>query len=113
MRRKTVFKKGPLGTLAEVAGTALFTLAVVAVVAVGLAQTAESNRAEGLRLLEESIQRAVTQCYALEGRFPDSIGYIEEHYGVIVDRSRFAVNYNAFADNIRPDITVFDIREQP
>jgi hypothetical protein len=113
MKKKTVFKKGALAVLGEALLLALFTLAVTVIIAVGLAQTAESNRAEGLRLLDEGIRRAVTECYALEGRYPDHIGYLEEHYGVIIDRTRYAVRYSAFADNIYPDISVTDLRGQP
>jgi hypothetical protein len=110
MKRKTVFKKGPLAIFWEALLAVLFTLAVAVIIAVGLAQAAEGSRAEGLRLLEEGIRRAVNESYALEGRYPDSIGYIEEHYGVIIDRGRYAVRYSAVADNIYPDIFVYDIR---
>jgi hypothetical protein len=113
MSRKSVFKKGPRAVLAEALGVLVFTLFVIIMVVFGLIQTAESNRAEGLRLLDESIRRAVTECYALEGSYPDSIGYIEDNYGVIIDRSRYSVHYSAFADNIMPDINVFDLRGTP
>jgi hypothetical protein len=112
MAKKTVFKKGPLALLREALGILLFTLAVIAIILTGLAQTAESSRAEGLRLLEESIRRAVAECYALEGRYPDSTEYIEKHYGVIIDKSRYIVHYELFASNIMPDIAVFGRRGQ-
>jgi hypothetical protein len=110
MRRKRVFKRGPLAVLGEAFGALLFTLAVIAVVAVGLVQTAGANRAEGLRLLSESIHRAAIECYTLEGRYPDTVEYIERYYGVIIDRSRYIVHYSVFAPNILPEIAVFDLR---
>ena len=110
MGRRTVFRKGPFALLREALGVLLFTLAITVIIVAGLFQTAEANRAEGLRLLDESIRRVVAECYALEGRYPDSVAYIEEHYGVLIDRSRYLVDYSVFASNIMPDIAVFDIR---
>ena len=31
--------------------------------------------------LKKAIARASVQCYAIEGRYPPSIEYLEEHYG--------------------------------
>jgi len=46
------------------------------------------------------------QCYAIEGRYPPSVAYLEENYGVKIDRERFDVFYEGFASNIMPSITV-------
>jgi hypothetical protein len=110
MKKRAVFKRGPLAVLREALGAILFTLAIVAMIAAGLVQTAESNRAEGLRLLEESIRRAAVECYALEGSYPESLEYIEEHYGVLVDRNRYFVHYDLPMSNFMPEITVLDLR---
>ena len=34
------------------------------------------------------------------------IEYLEEHYGIQIDRERYNVFYEGFASNIMPDITV-------
>ena len=44
--------------------------------------------------------------YAIEGRYPPSVEYLEEHYGIQIDRERYNVFYSGFASNIMPDITV-------
>jgi len=88
----------------------LFTILVGVMIVIGLVQAEASSRAEGLRLLEESVKRAVVECYALEGRYPESIAHIEQRYGVIIDRSKYNVHYSIFAPNIMPDITVIDKR---
>lgn len=85
------------------------TLAIMIMVVFGLRQTEQSSRDEGLRLLEESVQRAAIKCYAIEGSYPESIAYIEEHYGVVIDRTRYAVHYEIFASNLLPDITVIEL----
>lgn len=87
----------------------VFTLAVMGMVVFGLWQTEESSRAEGLRILEDSIRRAVVICYAVEGRYPDSIGYIEQNYGIHIDWQKYHVHYSIFASNLFPDITVIEL----
>ena len=34
--------------------------------------------------------------------------YLEEHYGIQVDRERYTVAYDVFASNLMPDITVLE-----
>ena len=44
---------------------------------------------------EESTKNAVlkgaVQCYAVEGRYPESLSYLEQHYGVSYDKDKFIV----------------------
>ena len=61
---------------------------------------------EGAETLRSAIARASVQCYAIEGRYPPSVQYLEENYGIEIDRSRFNVFYEGFASNIMPNITV-------
>ena len=87
----------------------LFTLVVMGMILYGLQQTEASSRAEAMRILEDSIRRAVVTCYAIEGRYPESIAYIEENYNIHVDRDKFVVHYQIFATNIMPDIMVIEL----
>ena len=107
--KRNIFKKSAFDAIRDCLATIVFTLAVIAMVIVGLRATEISSRAEGLRLLEESIMRAVIQCYAVEGAYPDSLKRIEEHYGVYIDGTRYVVHYDIFASNILPDITVMEL----
>ena len=104
--KKYVFKKSALDTIRDTLRPVAFTLAVIVMIVIGLRTTEVSSRAEGLRLLEESLMRAAVQCYAVEGSYPESLAYIEKRYGVYIDRTRYAVHYEIFASNILPDITV-------
>lgn len=61
---------------------------------------------ERLNALTEAVRRASVQCYAIEGRYPPSVEYLEEHYGVSIDRSRYHVFYDGWASNIMPEITI-------
>ena len=105
-KQRNIFRKGPLDFLRAAILPLIFTAAIIAMVISGIRQTDESSNAEGLRILEESIQRAVVMNYAIEGRYPESIKFIEENFGIHIDRTRFIVHYNVFASNILPTITV-------
>ena len=105
-KKKSIYKKSAFDFLKAAVLPVIFTVAIMMMVMYGLRQTEESSNAEGLRILEESIHRAVVISYAIEGRYPDSIEYIEKNYGIHIDRTKYAVHYNIFASNIIPDITV-------
>ena len=107
--KRDVFKESAFDTIRGGLVPVVFTLLVIAAAVVGLRKTEISSRAEGLRLLEESVMRAAVQCYAIEGSYPESIAYIEKRYGVYIDRTRYAVHYEIFASNILPDITVVQL----
>lgn len=64
-----------------------------------------ADREQGI-LLETAIRSAVVSAYATEGRYPDTLERVVSDYGIIIDEKRFLVNYEIFADNIMPDITV-------
>lgn len=63
---------------------------------------------ESTETLKAGITRAAVQCYAIEGRYPPSVEYLEENYGVLIDADRYQVFYSGFASNIMPDITVIE-----
>jgi len=111
MRVKHIYRKSTWDFLRAGVLPVLFTAAVVLAVASGLRQTEAASSAEGLRILEDSIRRAVVICYAVEGRYPDSIEYIEKHYSIHIDRSKYVVHYTIFASNFMPDITVLELPE--
>lgn len=57
-------------------------------------------------LLLEQVRHAAIGCYASEGRYPQSVDYLVEHYGLVYDEERYSILYDAFASNIMPDIDV-------
>jgi len=57
-------------------------------------------------LLLEQVRQAAIGCYASEGRYPQSVDYLVEHYGLIYDEEKYSILYDAFASNIMPDIDV-------
>jgi hypothetical protein len=58
--------------------------------------------------LEETVMKYVIQCYASEGSYPPDLDYLSEHYGLILDYENYIYDYEIFASNIRPNITILD-----
>jgi hypothetical protein len=76
---------------------------------VGLGALNTRSEVEKLESAKNAITRAAVQCYALEGRYPLSVSYLEENYGLRVDREKYTIHYQAFASNIIPDIDVIPL----
>jgi hypothetical protein len=57
--------------------------------------------------IADVIRRAAVQCYALEGSYPPDVYYLKDHYGIVLDESRFIYFYQIYGSNIMPDIDVF------
>lgn len=82
-----------------------FVCAVVLFVS-GVLVFSQKTDAKGAETLRDAIRRASVQCYAIEGRYPPSVEYLENNYGIQIDRNRYDVFYSGFASNFMPDITV-------
>lgn len=89
---------------AFIAFIAIITIAVIAISDVG-----KSTEKESLTITENSIRRAIITCYAQEGRYPESIEYLEENYQLHISDD-YEVFYDIFAENIMPQVTV--VRKQ-
>lgn len=76
----------------------------------GIEDVASTSSDKGLEILEQAVNRAVVQCYAIEGMYPPDIHYLEEHYGLVYDHERYIIHYEVFASNILPDFTVIDLK---
>lgn len=101
MKRKSFARSTGLWILPAVLAAAILFFS-------GLSRVDRTGSEEGRRLLEEGLRRAAVACYAAEGIYPPTVDYLEEHYGVQVDRDRYAVFYEIFAENLMPEITVVE-----
>ena len=87
-----------------------FTLIAVSIV-VGLKDVSASSGSESILLMERNLRRATVQCYAIEGRYPPSLGYLSENYGVILNPEKYIYHYRVMGMNLMPDIAVFSRAE--
>jgi hypothetical protein len=61
------------------------------------------------QFVADSVRRSAVQCYAIEGRFPPTVGgveHLEKNYGLAVDHTRYVVYYESLGDNLIPQIKV-------
>ena len=73
-----------------------------------LSRLESGQRAEGKQQLEEAARRAAVTCYASEGFYPPDVAYMQVHYGLQWEESRYTIRYERVADNLMPDITVLE-----
>ncbi len=73
-----------------------------------IAQYQDNLRDSHAETLKRSIEKAAVQCYALEGNYPPNLGYLEQNYGIQLDKTKYHIDYFVFASNIRPIINVIE-----
>jgi hypothetical protein len=82
---------------------------VVAAFFMGFSSVPETAEAESLAMANRAIHSALVTCYAVEGRYPQFISYLEENYGLYIDRNKYFVTYEADAWNMMPNYNVIQI----
>lgn len=71
-----------------------------------LTSVSRQTTVEEQQALEQALQRDITSCYAIEGRYPASLQYIEDNYGLTYDKSRYRIDYQPLGANIFPEYTI-------
>lgn len=66
----------------------------------------DQTAAQSALSVRNAVMDAAMQCAAVEGAYPSTLEYLEEHYGLIVNRSDYVVTYEAFAANVPPSVEV-------
>lgn len=65
-----------------------------------------SLREQGEVSVRNAILTSAKQCCAIEGAYPPSLAYLEENYGLVVNRADYAITYEVFAGNVMPNVVV-------
>ena len=72
----------------------------------GLGNFSATAEFERVKTVEDAIQKAAIQCYAIEGSYPP-FDYLVEHYGLIINSDAYYYHYEFIASNIKPVIAVY------
>ena len=56
--------------------------------------------------IRTAVQRGALQCYVVEGVYPPDLEYLEDNYGLQVNREDYYITYDAFASNLPPTVRV-------
>lgn len=89
----------------------LFPVVIVAVLLwflMGVSNLSQGSAEEDKQQLETALRRASAACYAAEGIYPPDLAYLEEHYGLRIDKERYTVMYEVYGSNLMPDITILE-----
>ena len=81
-------------------------IAVVVAIIFWSSTMSSKASAEQASTLENAIRKAAISCYAIEGRYPESLQYIKDNYQVLINEDDFIINYEVFASNIMPSVEV-------
>ena len=61
---------------------------------------------ESAKAIRYAVERSARQCYVVEGVYPPDLKYLEENYGLQVNRKKYYITYKAFASNMPPTVQV-------
>ena len=86
----------------------LFFVAVMLVFIVGISFISSKNDKDGREILEAALNKDIVHCYAIEGYYPPNLDYIEEHYGLTYDHTKYLVDYEPIGNNIMPNVTIVE-----
>ena len=86
----------------------LLLVAVLAFFVIFADSFSHSNLEHEKTILSNALNRSITQCYALEGTYPYSLSYLEEHYGLTYNKEHFFIDYQYIGGNLRPDVTIIE-----
>jgi hypothetical protein len=81
-------------------------VALMVFVSSGVSGQVTTNQTE---FLQDAVRRSAVQCFALEGRFPDNVKYLEDNYDLLIDDDRYTVYYEYAGGNLIPQIRVMPI----
>ena len=84
---------------------------IVAVIAAALVlwstlRTTEQDIEQQARAIEDAVSERALQCYVIENAYPESLAYLEDNYGLTVNKEDFKIVYTPYAENLPPDVKV-------
>ena len=84
----------------------IYLLPILAFVILFVLFLRESTLTKQQESLETALGRSISQCYAVEGCYPPSLEYLEQHYGLLYDEDSFFIDYEYYGSNLLPEVTV-------
>lgn len=61
--------------------------------------------------LLNAVERDISAYYATEGYYPDNVKELEAKYNLTYDKEKYYIGYEIFGTNIRPYVTIVNLRE--
>lgn len=105
MARRLTKQQRRKRTIKRLAAGALLILLVVGIWH-AYAQISAGLREQSELSVRNSILNTAKQCCAIEGSYPVSLAYLEENYGLVINKNDYVVTYEVFASNVMPSVVV-------
>lgn len=91
-------------------GHVLIVIAILLVLLAGIVwrvkASQNSYRQQILDSIRKNVMDSALQCYVVEGAYPPSLKYLEENYGLTLNKEDYYIHYEIFAENVPPDVRV-------
>ncbi len=87
---------------------AILMVLVLIVFCFAAGSVSKANDAREKEILQNALDRSITQCYALEGAYPASLSYLVDNYGLTYDSKRYFIDYRYIGSNLRPDTMIIE-----
>ena len=84
----------------------LIALIVIGGVLFAVTRTDEADMQAQADSIREAVRARALQCFVIENAYPESLAYLEQNYGLAVNKKDFQIIYTPFAENLPPDIRV-------
>ena len=104
-----VFSQKKKGNFRSVLLSGLFFILLILCFLFGLSSVSESSEKNYTESLRQSVLRSAVLCYAIEGRYPESLSYLKEHYGIQWNEDQYVIDYEIIGANLRPDVTIIPL----
>ncbi len=77
----------------------------------GVSSVSENVQNSQVESLKSAIMRSAVHCYATEGAYPESLAYLEEHYGISWNKDQYVVDYTIIGSNMMPTVTIIPLKK--
>ena len=104
-RDKSKFTLGALLDVVELFHTFLIILFISLI---GINIVGSKNNKSQEESLRTSINQSISNHYAIYGKYPASFNELKDRYGIQVDESQYIVDYEVFAENVRPTVKILN-----
>ena len=84
----------------------LLAIILVCLVAFVFRNSGKDLSEESAQAIQETVKKGALQCYVVEGVYPPDLEYLEENYGLKINKDDFYVTYDAFSSNLPPTVIV-------
>lgn len=100
-KKKTWWKRGILFPCTIFVASAI-------IIVCGILYIEDLSVTQNVDLLRQSVKRSMVECYAIEGSYPPDVEYLENNYGLVVDKEKYYIEFDALAPNLMPNFDVYE-----